>query len=58
MHIAPQKYPEVRHTAADTAENLHWPTIQNMIKILRRFISDYVINQTRDIYDYDFYDIY
>ncbi|KAH8296303.1 hypothetical protein KR054_004334, partial [Drosophila jambulina] len=41
LHISPEKYPNVHHTVAEKAENLHWPTILNMIEILRRFIIDY-----------------
>ncbi|KAH8257184.1 hypothetical protein KR038_005308, partial [Drosophila bunnanda] len=49
LHISPENYPNVHHTAADKAENLHWPTIFNMIKILCKFIYD-------DLVDFDQYD--
>ncbi|XP_016981372.1 glutaminyl-peptide cyclotransferase isoform X2 [Drosophila rhopaloa] len=42
MHVAPQEYPKVLHTAADNTENLHWPTIRNMIQILVRFVHDFL----------------
>nr|XP_017036119.1 glutaminyl-peptide cyclotransferase isoform X2 [Drosophila kikkawai] len=55
LHIAPPKYPDVHHTAADKAENLHWPTILNMIKILRHFIFDFLVSIDTDEYESDFY---
>ncbi|KAI8040504.1 glutaminyl-peptide cyclotransferase [Drosophila gunungcola] len=42
LHVAPQEVPKVLYTAADNAENLHWPTIRNMIKILRRSVHDFL----------------
>ncbi|KAH8364132.1 hypothetical protein KR084_002946 [Drosophila pseudotakahashii] len=42
LHVAPQEFPKVLYTAADTAENLHYPTIRNMIKIIRRFVHDFL----------------
>ncbi|XP_050742291.1 glutaminyl-peptide cyclotransferase isoform X2 [Drosophila biarmipes] len=42
MHVAPQEYPKVLHTAADTQENLHYPTIRNTIKIMRRLVYEFL----------------
>ncbi|XP_030372129.1 glutaminyl-peptide cyclotransferase-like protein [Scaptodrosophila lebanonensis] len=44
MHLVPHTYPKVWNTVDDNAENLHWPTIQNMNAILRRFVHQYIEN--------------
>jgi len=42
MHVAPHEFPKVLYTAADNQENLHYPTIRNMIKIMRIFVYDFL----------------
>ncbi|XP_034659098.1 glutaminyl-peptide cyclotransferase-like protein [Drosophila subobscura] len=42
MHLAPYRYPEVWHTAADNTEHLHWPTVLNINSILRQFVYEYL----------------
>ncbi|KAH8384313.1 hypothetical protein KR200_007016, partial [Drosophila serrata] len=54
LHIAPEKYPNVHQTVADKVENLHWPTILNMIKILRQFIPEYM--ESIDFINYGYFD--
>ncbi|XP_017048700.1 glutaminyl-peptide cyclotransferase [Drosophila ficusphila] len=60
MHLAPQEFPKVLYTADDNAENLHWPTIRNMNKIIRRFVyhfcelwGSYVFLRDRFVSYYD-----
>ncbi|XP_032309865.1 glutaminyl-peptide cyclotransferase-like protein [Drosophila ananassae] len=48
LHISPEINPKIHHTTADIKENLHWPTIRNMIKILRKFLYDYLRSQEFD----------
>ncbi|KAH8270475.1 hypothetical protein KR018_010546, partial [Drosophila ironensis] len=45
LHISPEKYPKVHGTTDDNAANLDWPTIRNMIKILRTFLHKYLESQ-------------
>ncbi|XP_017012351.2 glutaminyl-peptide cyclotransferase [Drosophila takahashii] len=42
MHVAPQELRKVLYKAADTADSLHYPTIRNTIKIIRRFVHDFL----------------
>ncbi|KAH8270474.1 hypothetical protein KR018_010542, partial [Drosophila ironensis] len=44
LNVAPDEYPEVRNTPEDNAENLHWPTIWNVIKIMQRFVYQILEN--------------
>ncbi|EDW93564.2 glutaminyl-peptide cyclotransferase isoform X1 [Drosophila yakuba] len=63
LHVGPQEFPSVLYTAADNAENLHFPTIRNMIKIMRTFVANFfemwqVFMKARNTFgiNYDFYD--
>ncbi|XP_017070552.1 glutaminyl-peptide cyclotransferase [Drosophila eugracilis] len=42
LHLAPQELPKVLYTAADNVDNLHYPTIRNMIKIIRKLVYDFL----------------
>jgi len=63
IHVSPHEFPNVLYTPADNVENLHYPTIRNMIKIIRCFVHDFYEKwqyfmkwrQTFAI-NYDFYD--
>ncbi|XP_001352701.3 glutaminyl-peptide cyclotransferase-like protein [Drosophila pseudoobscura] len=48
IHLAPYRYPQVWHTAADNAAHLHWPTVLNMNSIIRQFVHEYLENHDDD----------
>ncbi|KMY97819.1 glutaminyl-peptide cyclotransferase [Drosophila simulans] len=63
IHVSPQEFPNFIYTPADNVENLHYPTIRNMIKIIRCFVHDFYekwqyFMKWRQTYaiNYDFYD--
>ncbi|EDV51066.2 uncharacterized protein Dere_GG14103 [Drosophila erecta] len=63
LHVGPKEFPHVLYTAADNVENLQYPTIRNMIKIIRSFVHNFFqmwhsfikLREISEI-DYDFYD--
>ncbi|CAL1274844.1 unnamed protein product [Larinioides sclopetarius] len=42
MHLIPSPFPHVWHRESDNRESLHHPTIDNLNKILRIFIAEYL----------------
>jgi len=42
LHLIDYPWSSVRHHPNDTKSNLHFPTIDNVIKILRVFVFEYL----------------
>lgn len=42
LHIIPSPFPSVWHRESDNRENLHHPTINNLNKIFKIFIAEYL----------------
>lgn len=42
VHLIPTPFPSVWHTTNDNKENLHHPTISNLNKIFKAFVSEYL----------------
>jgi len=42
VHLIPYPFPEVWHKDTDTLENLNFPTIDNLNKIVRVFVAEYL----------------
>ncbi|EEC19218.1 glutaminyl cyclase, putative [Ixodes scapularis] len=42
VHIIPSPFPDVWHTLDDNEQNLHHPTISNLNKIFKAFVSEYL----------------
>lgn len=42
LHVVPHTFLDKWHTEVDNLTNLHWPTIQNMNRIISEFVYEYL----------------
>ena len=42
VHVIPTPFPEVWHKESDNLDNIHFPTVNNLFKIFKVFVAQYL----------------
>jgi glutaminyl-peptide cyclotransferase len=42
VHVIPTPFPEVWHKDSDNRQNIHFPTVNNLVKIFKIFVAQYL----------------